>query len=531
LNNIVYHLMLINRIWCGVNQIKICVNCIGQSRYNRNLESVVAAVVQQESEEGFARGLNGQGLNRDVINDTSHLGREGELRRRPSKTDTTTLKNNKVKVSRSGDESTISCDGNKDDDSHYNDVSKSRKTKKISKKRTAHFESGLEGTDNTATAHHRLAREEQLPVFIKKRPNKNDAEEDVVDMRSKTKKAKLEANECNVSEGGSGPKILLIAANKDDGNMNKSRKMKRSYDDNEDDSNRPRKREKKSENNDARSVTSSKEIDNATTQSVRNDTNPPLLIRILATAVQKNCFINRKLPAFVNGTTKQTISYQQIHNLVEKHRHWIETITASFTTVTSDPILLVYLSHNSPDLFLSFLGGIGLPLIIPAFIDPQWTSTKIAKAIGVKHVTIFLYGDEFETTAHEASDIIRKNGGDVYYCYSLPKISQSDNNSNLMKTTPHRIDSSLDRQSGGILLFTTGKSGGVVKRVTFSQTAILIKSLDCGCGPETKLNANTLSLFEVEGLSLLLAVILAGGVLVFGNGKEEETPAKKSVAS
>jgi len=288
-----------------------------------------------------------------------------------------------------------------------------------------------------------------------------------------------------------------------------------------------RQRKKKSKNGFPRSrhgiVPSADMIDDITTPNARQSSNPAPAVTPLVTALQ--CQINERSPAFMNSTTKQTTCYRQTYNLIEKHRQWIKTITTRPITIMSYPIVLVYLSHNNPDLFLSFLGVIGLPLIRPAFINPQWASTKIAKAIGAEHVTIFLYGDGFETTAREASDILREKGGDVH-CHPLPNLFQSDNVTIPIETTPHPMNSTSGYKSAEVLLFNTGKSGRGIKPLRLKHKAILRESRVWEFDSETKIDANAILLFDIRGLSSLLAVILAGGVLVFQNDNDEKTLSK-----
>jgi len=181
-------------------------------------------------------------------------------------------------------------------------------------------------------------------------------------------------------------------------------------------------------------------------------------------------------------------------------------------------------------------------VINPAMLNTRWTAGDIARVLKVngqiqnregvprirKYATLILYGSEYAQRAKESVSIIQSNAIQPMLDHraialplphfvsspSLPKIqlySQTD-------ATEER-ERRKDMHSDAIILFTSGTTSGA-KGVRLSHLSLFIQAFSKTTGPchynnRTKMLATTVPFFHVGGLSSALAVIMAGGTLVF----------------
>jgi acyl-CoA synthetase (AMP-forming)/AMP-acid ligase II len=229
-------------------------------------------------------------------------------------------------------------------------------------------------------------------------------------------------------------------------------------------------------------------------------------------------------------------------------------------------IVVAYLSTNSVDMLLSVLActssTLSTPLsseIIPALLNTRWTSAEIVDALqpsgpssGERYVTILLYDDAMERVAYQIiQDWKIRNttvGRDHHQYVRLPipifamvylqtphwhrnidnlqhfsgidtsRLTQERQQEQFSQRKILRAQK-MGSKTDALILFTSGTSGGS-KGVRLSHRALLVQALakleePCSYCGDTALLASTVPIFHVGGLSSCLAVLLAGGRLVF----------------
>ena len=270
----------------------------------------------------------------------------------------------------------------------------------------------------------------------------------------------------------------------------------------------------------------------------------------------------------------KNLTYKQCFEIINEHEQWL--FSTIHTQLQSLPIhsntnsliskknskvkdvIIGYLSDNEPDLLLSMLACINLTSstlddstnVLPAMINARWTPKEIDKSLSPSassverddaHVTIVLYGDGYEQTAKQAVQLMSTTKN--HYAFALPIPTLSDkyhtNTSsyvsvasdslqqaslNSQQTTQHESLNHKSTQisnSTAILLFTSGTSSpNGAKGVKLSHKSLYIQSIaktnhPCNYNKDTNMIATTVPWFHVGGLSSVLGVLFAGGILVF----------------
>jgi acyl-CoA synthetase (AMP-forming)/AMP-acid ligase II len=245
---------------------------------------------------------------------------------------------------------------------------------------------------------------------------------------------------------------------------------------------------------------------------------------------------------------------------------WLENIIENSMTVASHDkhpaeIVLAYLSSNSIDLILSVLASTAdtfQTVIIPVLLNSRWTSVEMIHALTVPSdvnsqpsaaaVTILLHDRHFADMARNVRHGLADDRHHAAVCREIPSLSRAVcvtfNNAvhgSLLDSVPSAETSSerkqqvLDtaRREDAVVLFTSGTTGGS-KGVRLGHRALLIQALakldpPCAYSHRTCMLASTVPLFHVGGLSSVLAVLMAGGTLVFPERSNGNSPASFQV--
>jgi len=274
------------------------------------------------------------------------------------------------------------------------------------------------------------------------------------------------------------------------------------------------------------------------------------------------------------------LTYKQCFEIINEHERWlVSTIHTQLQSYIHDAtnknssiklndfevkdVIIGYLSNNEPDLLLSMLACINLTTttsedstkVLPAMINARWTPKEIMKALspsassaernGTHHVTIVLYGEGYEQTAKQAVQLMNTKHhyavaveiptlSDRYYTstsVSVVSDSLQQTTPNSQQTTQHESLNNKSTQisnSTAILLFTSGTSSpNGAKGVCLSHKSLYIQSqaktqYPCNYNKDTYMIATTVPWFHVGGLSSVLAVMFAGGMLVFPPQDDED---------
>ena len=272
------------------------------------------------------------------------------------------------------------------------------------------------------------------------------------------------------------------------------------------------------------------------------------------------------------SVSTKNLTYKQCFEIINEHENWLlSTIHTQLQSLpyihTNNSIILKdnskikdviigYLSDNVPDLLLSMLACINLTStladskVLPAMINARWTPKEIEKALspstsdtesdGTHHVTIVLYGEGYEQTAKESVQLMSTIKNHFAVALPIPTLSEkyytnanrsvsvvSDSSQQVNDPSSHRpkqhesLKSTQVSNSTAVLLFTSGTSSpNGAKGVKISHKSLYIQSIakthhPCNYNKETSMIATTVPWFHVGGLSSVLAVLFAGGVLVF----------------
>ncbi len=253
-----------------------------------------------------------------------------------------------------------------------------------------------------------------------------------------------------------------------------------------------------------------------------------------------------------HNINNNNITYKKGYELTKRHQKWIhDVIIQSHSQNQEDEqneeIVIAYLSYNSPDLLLSILGCMHMNVRI-AMLNTRWSAKEIAQALSVKessnsismtHVTIILYGESLINIAKEACSImnsISKSNNrhfDHTRIFSLPSLSleidslavtECDEEIITSKSTKDEVSVNVHKEA--IILFTSGTTSGP-KGVILSHLAMFVQAMaktqyPCCYDENTKMIATTVPFFHVGGINSALAVMMAGGCLVFPSQKMEE---------
>eukprot|EP00978_Attheya_sp_CCMP212_P049259 scaffold639305_cov63-Attheya_sp.AAC.1 len=179
-----------------------------------------------------------------------------------------------------------------------------------------------------------------------------------------------------------------------------------------------------------------------------------------------------------------------------------------------------------------------------------------------RHVTLLVYGHGYRDTAEQTASLLRNTPPPTGTSHSptavsheslhfaravaLPTYTISSPQTNPTIPVPMKLiaskQSSNDdddtnnntpsEKEDALIFFTSGTTSGAAKGVRLGQESVVLQSMaklwdPCRYSSSTRLLASLLPLYHVGGWSSALAVVLAGGALVFVN-EETETPPSSS---
>ena len=218
-------------------------------------------------------------------------------------------------------------------------------------------------------------------------------------------------------------------------------------------------------------------------------------------------------------------------------------------------IVVAYLAANSPDYLLSVLACTVVDLDVdvgttinarvrPALLNYRWTDEEISRALRVqepngasgpiamtptKHVTILLYGDQFEQIARKVvgtiqTDPVQNALNHFAVPLRLPSLLRGPEQ--LLRGLGQGQGRTANNGGGtgaddALILFTSGTSSSAgAKGVRLSHNSLTVQAMAKLCPPcsydeQTNMVATTVPFFHVGGISSALAVIMAGGTLTF----------------
>jgi fatty-acyl-CoA synthase len=240
-----------------------------------------------------------------------------------------------------------------------------------------------------------------------------------------------------------------------------------------------------------------------------------------------------------NGSTASFLSFCGAWRSIEHHKNWIQKAVArSFgKQEPGEDVVIAFLSSNSIDMLLSMLActssTFASPTPLVALLNTRWTPLEMTKALESKNQsakTLILYGPEFESAAKKVVTSLKHKA----FCLPLPRAAHKFSMETLPVSTEHansavETDQGVERrikeasvnasQRDALVVFTSGTTGGS-KGVRLSHRALIVQALaklqyPCNYSKTTAMLATTVPLFHVGGLSSSLAVVLAGGHLIF----------------
>lgn len=255
-------------------------------------------------------------------------------------------------------------------------------------------------------------------------------------------------------------------------------------------------------------------------------------------ALKSSFALHGSSPLFVNSE-KKYLNYVEGLEVIEKHGRWLlDTILYVVSEKCEEKevyLVIAYLSTNSPDLILSFVSCTKILelknfcFMLPAMLNFRWTENEIASSlswktnasVGIRYITIILYGPGFEKLACKASQRVMTWEGKIHYCCALPlpcftNMTNPLNIRSHVKKLPIYV---MRNNTDAVILFTSGTSGcakGVrLSHVSLHSQAMAKLNPPCSYSSHTNMIATTVPFFHVGGMSSTLAVMLAGGSLVF----------------
>lgn len=238
-------------------------------------------------------------------------------------------------------------------------------------------------------------------------------------------------------------------------------------------------------------------------------------------------------------------------------------------------ILLAFLSTNSPELVLAIMAALDICALRGtsssnnlitfrlAMLNARWTPPEIASVLRVSpsdsspvhlpsntsgqkqysHITMILYGDGFCGLAKEAIDTLVQvdvQQSHISFCAPIPSLSLVQNQSytptkskirnnfiSCWSDAEHNPNNSWN--SDAIIIFTSGTTSTFIpKGVRLSHASLLVQSMakllpPCSYDCNTSLLGDTVPLYHVGGLSSMIAVIMAGGSIVFSKPQKKHT--------
>lgn len=258
------------------------------------------------------------------------------------------------------------------------------------------------------------------------------------------------------------------------------------------------------------------------------------------------CFVTQEAGDF---NTRQVLSYRTARQCLQAHKEWLHS---KMKLVLLEPnncfrknkadkendIVIAYLSHNSMDMFLSILAATSSRNKpgdqLPALLNARWTAHEMVQALQSRSLngsakSLLLYGEGYENIAN---NVIRQLDHHAH-CLPIPTLSTeyyvplATLGQSPVKLNDKWNYSIRDIQERGdckdaFILFASGTTGGGPRGVRLSHRAVAIQALakleyPCQYSRDTTMIASTVPLFHIGGLSSCLAVLFAGGCLIFPN--------------
>ena len=282
--------------------------------------------------------------------------------------------------------------------------------------------------------------------------------------------------------------------------------------------------------------------------------------------LQRSSVLYSQSPLLVVGQEKN-VSYNESNELAKWYKAWIQynlhQRLQELPAAGKVEAVISFLSHNSPELILAMIASMDIPIFFEqkcldggicdvhaktAMLNVRWSPNEVASALSVKreegrecshfdhHLTIIFHGNE--TTDHAQEACMLNNTDDMQSSlkHRAFHILLPNFNSAQLRLASHRemvIDdeqacSAINSRSrdevssmhdDAILLFTSGTTSGP-KGVRLSNLSLIIQSMakttsPCSYNSSSRLLATTVPFFHVGGISSALAIIMAGGSLVF----------------
>jgi acyl-CoA synthetase (AMP-forming)/AMP-acid ligase II len=241
-----------------------------------------------------------------------------------------------------------------------------------------------------------------------------------------------------------------------------------------------------------------------------------------------------------NGSTSSLLSYQGAWRSIEHHKNWIQkTVISSFGKQESGyDVVIAFLASNSVDMFLSMLActssTFASPTPLVALLNIRWTPLEMTKVLESKTQTaktLLLYGPEFESAARKVVSSLTHKAcclplHRAAHKFSMKLLLASTEDANSEDETDQGVERRIEEASANasqrdaLLVFTSGTESGGSKGVRLSHRALIVQALaklqyPCNYSKTTAMLATTVPLFHVGGISSSLAVVLAGGRLIF----------------
>ena len=216
--------------------------------------------------------------------------------------------------------------------------------------------------------------------------------------------------------------------------------------------------------------------------------------------------------------------------------------------------VIAFVCSNSIDYLLSLIAATNLQSCRRkvALLNTRWTSSEMAAVLrssSTNSTTLIVYGPEFQRQAHEIQQKLQHRVRLMpipsiaqFFMNTLdPQQEERDDSNNLNQTgLGHKNPSdsikeilqqnaSVDDDSGddAVVVFTSGTTSGS-KGVRLSHRALVLQALaklqpPCRYSRSTKMLATTVPLFHVGGLSSALALLLAGGLWMIPNNRNNSS--------
>eukprot|EP00979_Chaetoceros_neogracilis_P008341 scaffold1862_cov268-Chaetoceros_neogracile.AAC.6 len=286
---------------------------------------------------------------------------------------------------------------------------------------------------------------------------------------------------------------------------------------------------------------------------------------IVSTLLQRSSTLYPHSPFIAIG--QKILTYKDSNEISKAYKVWIQNNLyqqlQQFPGGKEVEVVIAFLSHNSPDLIIAMIASMENPVIVrsdriadnrgthtimTAMLNVRWSPHEVTKALAVRqekgqensgladssesivrHLTIILYGDGMGDQAREACrinnmDELQSTLNHKCCSFALPKFDsqhlrlESDGELAL----DYKQIVSADRgeiNDDALLLFTSGTTSGP-KGVRLSNLSLITQAMakiaaPCSYNCSTRMLATTVPFFHVGGISSALAVIMAGGLLVF----------------